>query len=337
MTHSPLIASTSFTRRAILAGSVAGVFAPLVGPARGAELPVFRVGTLPFGTAQWEVRTIVDNGFDTAAGIKVENVPLASNEAARIALLSGSVDAIVNDLLFAARLRAEGKQILFLPYSSTEGGLMVAAASPIRGMADLKGKSLGVAGGPLDKSWLLLRAAAKQQSGLDLATDANPVFGAPPLLAAKVESGELDAGLLYWSFCARLQAKGYRQVLTVEDVAASLGAKGKIALVGFLVQAGTKSSTLEGFAKAARQAETRLATDPGAWSKIRPLMQAPTDATFDALRQAFLRGIPRKPRAEEIADAQAFYAIVAKLGGTALVGGATSLPDSLYVDRSIYG
>ena len=298
---------------------------------------MLRVGTLPFGTAQWEIQTITDNGFDLAAGIKVENVPLASNEAARIALLSGSVDAIVNDLLFAARLKAEGKKILFLPYSSTEGGIMVAANSPVRALIDLKGKSIGVAGGPLDKSWLLLRAAAKQQSGLDLQADARPVFGAPPLLAAKVESGELDAGLLYWSFCARLQAKGYRQVMTVEDIAATLGAKGKIALVGFLLQEGTKPSTLEAFAKAARQAEALLAAKPEAWTKIRPLMQASTDATFEALKQAFIRGIPHKSRAAEIADAQAFYAIVAKLGGPALVGGATSLPESLYVDRSIYG
>ena len=291
---------------------------------------------MPFGTAQWEVQTIVDNGFDVAAGIKVENVPLASNEAARIALLSGSVDAIVNDLLFAARLKAEGKPILFAPYSSTEGGLMVAAKSSIASLSDLRGKTLGVAGGPLDKSWLLLRAAAKQQSGLDLATDAKPVFGAPPLLAAKVETGELDAGLLYWSFCARLKAKGYREVLTVEDVAASLGAKGKIALVGFLVQATTKQSTLEAFVKAARQAEALLAEKPEAWAKIRPMMQAPSDATFDALKQAFVNGIPHKPRAEEIADAQSFYAIVAKLGGVALVGSATTLPESLYVDRSVY-
>ena len=66
-------------------------------------------------------------------------------------------------------------------------------------------------------------------------------------------------------------------------------------------------------------------------------MQAPNEATFVALKQAFLRGIPKKPRAAEIADAQAFYAVVAKLGGAALVGDATSLPADLYVDQAVYG
>lgn len=332
--HLPRFPLSRLSRRAVVAGSVATL---TFSRARAADMPVFKVGTLPFGTAHWAIKTITDNGFDTAAGIKVENVPLASNEAARIAFLSGSVDAIVNDLLFAARLKAEGRPILFLPYSATEGAIMVAAGSPIRAIADLKGTSIGVAGGPLDKSWLLLRAAAKKDAGLDLTTDARPVFGAPPLLAAKVERGELDCGLLYWTYCARLQAKGYRQVVSVEEIVASLGAKGRIALVGFLLQDGAKTVVLEAFGKAARQGENRLAGEPAAWTAIRPLMQAPDEATFEALRQAFLHGIPHKPRAEEIADAQAFFAIVAKLGGAALVGDATSLPANLYVDQAIYG
>ena len=109
----------------------------------------------------------------------------------------------------------------FLPYSTTEGALIAPAASPIRGAADLRGKSIGVAGGPLDKNWLLLRAGALRTAGLDLTKDARPVYGAAPLLGAKVESGELDCGLLYWSICARLEAKGFRRVLSTEDVAAA--------------------------------------------------------------------------------------------------------------------
>ena len=334
MNTSGLGTTFTTTRRAVLAGSAASLIASR---ARADGLPVFTVGTLPFGTVNWAVQTLVQNGFDRANGISVEGVPLSSMEASRVAFLSGSVDTVVNDLLFAARLKAEGKAILFLPFSSTEGAVMVPGASPIKSIADLKGKSIGVGGGPLDKNWLLLRAAAKQEAGLDLVQDAHPVFGATPLLAAKVESGELESGVLYWNYCARLQAKGYRQLVSVEEIAASLGAKGKVALGGFLFQASAKASTLVAFAKAMRQTLTLMETDPGVWAKIRPLMQAPDDATFEALKTAFLRGVPHKPRDEEIAETQSFYAIVAKLGGTALVGNATSLPADLYVDQAIYG
>ena len=325
-------ASALLTRRDVLAGSAA-LMASM--PVRAADLPVFRVGTLPFGTVQWEVQTIIEHGFDRAAGLQVVNVPLASNDAARIAFLSGSVDAIVNDLLFAARLKAEGKPVRFMPFSTKEGALMVAAASPIRTVADLRGKSIGVAGGPLDKSWLILRAAATRQ-GFDLTQQARPTFGAPPLLAAKVESGELDCGLLYWSACARLQAKGYRQVVSVEQLADEIGAHGKIAFVGFLFMDPAQQHVLEGFGKAVRQAEMVLADQPAAWTPVRPMMEARDEATFSALKQAFVDGIPRKPRADEIKDAQDFFSVVAKLGGPALVGTATSLPASLYVDQTIY-
>ena len=321
------------SRRALMAGAAATLLV-----SRAAAAPaVFKVGTLPFGTVSWAVQTLIDNRFDSANGIRVENVPLASMEASRVAFLSGSVDTVVNDLLFAARLKTEGKPILFLPFSSTEGALMVAGSSPIKAIGDLKGKSIGVGGGPLDKNWLLLRAAAKKDSGLDLVQDAHPVFGATPLLAAKVESGELDCGLLYWNYCARLHAKGYRQVTSVEEIAASLGAKGKVALGGFLFQQSAEASTLQAFAKAVHQALTTLETKPEAWAKIRPLMQAPDEATFEDLKQAFLRGIPHKSRDEEIADTKSLYAIVAKLGGAALVGSATSLPSDIYVDQAIYG
>ena len=322
-----------------MAGAAASVLAPeAMVEARAAadSVPVFKVGTLPFGTVNWAIQTLLDNKLDAANGIKVDGVPLASMEASRVAFLSGSVDTAVNDLLFAARLKAEGKPILFLPFSSTEGALMVAAASPIKTIGDLKGRSIGVGGGPLDKNWLLLRAAA-QKDGLDLARDAHPVFGATPLLSAKVESGELDCGLLYWNYCARLQAKGYRQVTSIEEIAASLGAKGKVSLGGFLFQESADPGTLRSFAKALHETLHLMETNPAVWLKIRPLMEAPDEATFNDLKQAFLRGIPHKGRDEEIADTGSLYAIVAKLGGAALVGSATSLPADIYVDQAIYG
>ena len=306
-------------------------------PALGADMPVFKIGVLPFGTVQWEIGALVGNGFDKAAGIVVEIVPLASSDAARIAFLSGSVDVIPNDLLFAARLKAEQKPVLYMPHSTTEGALMAPAASTIKSTADLKGKSIGVAGGPLDKSWLVLRAAALKESNLDLTRDARPVFGAPPLLAAKVESGELDCALLYWSQAARLEAKGYKRIISVEDLLTSIGAKGKVAIVGYLFKQNAKEDVLAAFVKAVRRTEDLLADKPDAWAPIRPTMMAKDDATFDALKAAYLRGIPRKPRAQEIADARSFFSIVAGLGGAELVGSATSLPEDLYVDQAIYG
>ena len=110
---------------------------------------------------------------------------------------------------------------------------MVPADSPIKTLADLKGKKLGVAGGPLDKSWLLLVAYALRTANLDLRTETTQVFGAPPLLAERAKQGEIDAVLNFWPYAARLEAAGFTQLIGLEDVVRELGAKGEVAMVGF--------------------------------------------------------------------------------------------------------
>ena len=308
---------------------------PLLGAGRArGEDRVVRTGILPFGTVAWEVETIRRNGLDAARGVRVEPVRLASNEAARIAFQSGAVDTIVSDLLFAARLRAEGKPVIFLPYSATEGAVMVPAASPVASVADLKGKRIGVAGGALDKSWLLLRAHAAERFGLDLAEHASPVFGAPPLLAEKLAAGELDAGLLYWNFCARLEARGFRRLVEAGEIARSFGLDGDIALLGYVFdEAFAKDAArLSAFAAASRDAKARLAASDAAWEPLRPLMAAEDEATFQALKRAFLAGVPNRPVAAERADAERLYAVLARIGGEKLLGPAKTLPPGLYWD-----
>jgi NitT/TauT family transport system substrate-binding protein len=319
------------TRRKFLTLAGAALAAPR--SLRAAEPLVLRIGILEFGTVGWEVETIRRLGLDSSAGLRIETTKLASNDAARIAFLGGSVDVIVTDLLWAARMRAEGRGVVFLPFSATEGGLMVPPSSPIGSVGDLAGKSIGVAGGALDKSWLLLQAYARKSVGLDLVQAARPAFGAPPLLSYKLESGELDAALLYWNFCARLEAKGFRRVIGADEIAASFGISGPIAFIGYAfseaVVAG-KPEAIRAFATASRRAKQTLAAQDAAWAALRPSMQADDDATFETLKRRFVEGIPQRSISAEEADAARLYALLAELGGAKLVGAAKTLPDGLY-------
>lgn len=47
--------------------------------------------------------------------------------------------------------------------------MLVPADSPAKTPADMKGTRIGIAGGPVNKSWLIPRAYAMQQTGEDLA------------------------------------------------------------------------------------------------------------------------------------------------------------------------
>ena len=174
---------------------------------------VLRVAVQKTGTFAWELAVIRAHGLDKQANLSVEVLELASPEAGKIALRAGNADIVVTDWLWVSRERGLGAKLTFYPYSSALGAVMAPASSPIKTLADLKGRKLAVAGGPIDKSWLLLLAWLKK-SGIDLKLDAEIAYGAPPLLAAKTLSGEMDATLNYWNFCAGLEARLYQQVAT---------------------------------------------------------------------------------------------------------------------------
>lgn len=321
------------SRRGLLATlALAPALSP--GVARAAPATI-RVGSLPFGTVSWEAALIKARGLDTANGFTLDIVKLAGNDAARIAFLGGQVDTIVGDLLWAARLGNEGRAVRFFPYSTTEGALMVPGGSTITDLKSLAGKRLGVAGGPLDKNWLLLKAKARDSAGIDLEKTAEIAYGAPPLITLKLEQGELDAGLLYWTYCARLEPKGFKRLIGSDDIMRAFGATGSIALIGYLFEGATiaaKPEAVAGFARASKAAKELLGTDPSAWDVVRPLMSADDEPTYAALKRDFLAGIPRRPIATERSDGERLYGVLARLGGEKLVGSGATLPAGLYYD-----
>src|SRR5262245_52592833 len=114
-----------------------------------------RVAVQKTGTLAWELDVIRHHGLDRDASLSIVTTELAAPEAGKIALRGGSVDIIVSDWLWVSRERTLGARLVFNPYSSALGAVMVPAASTIKTVADLKGKKLAIAGGPADKPWHL--------------------------------------------------------------------------------------------------------------------------------------------------------------------------------------
>ena len=140
-------------------------------PLRAADtVGTLRVASLKFGSLSWVLETISAEGLaEKPPGSNSSIIDVATNQAGPVALLSGDADVIVSDWTWALRQRALGEHLKFAPYSSALGAVMVATDFPIAPLADLKGKKLGVAGGAIDKSWLLLRAYSKKTFGTDIA------------------------------------------------------------------------------------------------------------------------------------------------------------------------
>jgi NitT/TauT family transport system substrate-binding protein len=292
-----------------------------------------RIAVQKTGTLAWELEIVRSHGLDKQANLDLQITELASTEAGKIALRGGSADVILSDWLWVARERALGDALTFYPYSSTLGAVMVPEQSPIRAIADVKGKKIAVAGGPLDKSWLLLQAFARR-SGLDLKTQASPVYGAPPLLSQKALQGEMDATLTFWNFCAELEGKGFRRAVAMDDVMKALGAKGAVSIVGYAFDerwAAKNRDAVSRFLKITHQAKQILAASQPDWERLAPRIGVADKAALAIYRQRYLEGIPRRSIDDEADDARALYRVLAEIGGPDLVGPAKNLdPGTFY-------
>jgi NitT/TauT family transport system substrate-binding protein len=282
-----------------------------------------KVGVLQFGTVSWVLDTIQHNGLDKAEGIELEIVPLASNHATQVAVQSGSVNIIATDWLWVSRQRTEGAEFTFAPFTTALGAIMVPPETKIQTLLDLKDRRIGIAGGPIDKSWLLIAAYAQRVANIDLRTETRQDYGAPPLLAEKARSRELDAVLQFWPYAARLEAQDFKELIGINDVVLELGARGPVSMVGFVFNenwAKANPQAIAGFLRAVEEANAILAASDDEWERIRPMMKVEDDVTFEAMKRRYREGIPNRDTKENETDAAVLYDFLRDLGGDRLVG-----------------
>lgn len=280
--------------------------------------PALRLGIQASGTLEWELAKLIQN---INSLYTIEPHILATAEAGKIALQSGAVDMIVSDWLWVSAMRTKGVKLSFYPYSSTSGALMVAENSPIHSLADLKGKRIGIAGGELDKNWLLLQAVAKVQK-FDL-SDAEKVFGTPPLINEQIKQHRVDAVLNYWHFAAKLQALGYRQLIDGKDLIKQLGINQAVPTLGYVFKeewAIEHQKELTDFFKASQLAKAQLCHDDLAWTaKLTPTHE--TDpALLSVLRQHYCDGLIQHFGISEQEAAEHIYNVLKQSADTLAPG-----------------
>lgn len=300
----------------------------------GAEQVTVRIGTLATGTVNWEMAAMRNAGLDKANGVALEVTTLAGPDSGKIAMQGGSVDVIATDWIWVARQREKaGADYSFVPYSSHQGVLMVKADSAIRSLADLKGKRLGVVGGGLDKNWLLLKGAVQEKYGFDLAIQAEPVFGAPPLLAQQLKQGRLDALLTYWHFAAKLESEGFRRLADGREIMRDLGVNPQMASLGLVFRedwARRNAVALEGLLKGMEAARQALCASGEAWTKVAPLSGESKPEVLAALRQGYCEGRITETGAAEAASAEKVYALLRRFGGAEFAQGTAGLPPGVF-------
>ncbi|MEQ1622042.1 MAG: transporter substrate-binding domain-containing protein [Methylococcales bacterium] len=293
-----------------------------------AEKTIIRLGIQAGGTVEWELPVLQEALKAKPADFELEIKHLATIEAGKSALQSGAVDVIVSDWIWVSGQREKGADFTFYPYADTSGALIVPSNSGIHSLSDLKGKRLGIAGGELDKNWLLLQTLANQQQDIDLDASVEKVFNTPPQINDQLKNGGIDAALTFWHFAARLEAEGYRTITDGRSILQDLGIKEAVANLGYVFKQGwadQHTPALQQFFDTSKQARQTLCSSEDAWHKIRPLTEIEDDLSQKHLRQSYCAGnIEHWGEAEQKA-AEKVYVLLHKQSKQALTGKSEEL------------
>ncbi len=333
-----------FSKRKFLTNTIAaGAFAASTVLALGASsafaqgLPQVRIGLLSYGTVNWAADTIKNRAFDTRNGIELVVQGYGGNDATAIALQGGEVDAIITDAFWVSQQRAQGNNFTWVPYSNTVGGVIVRNDAGINTVEDLVGKNIGIAGGPVDKSWLLLQAWTLDQLGMNIRDAVGEVKFASPFLVNKmVTDGEVDAVMSFWNWNARLlnDPENYHQLIGTGEILGVLGVDGAVPLLGWAFSeewAAANPAAIDGFLKAAKAATDLLATNDQAWTTLKDRMGVTEDpALFETYKSQYRAGIVASFNDADKARARQAFGILSELGGEALMGPSPELQDGTF-------
>ena len=289
-----------------------------------------KVGSLQYGSVNWELKLIKEKSLDKEYGFDLEIVELASKNAAAVALQGRAVDIIITDWFWVSRQRSENRLFTFVPHSMAAGGLIVSQNSKISSELDLKGKKIGIAGGQVDKGWLIFQAYYKKKYGQDLKKLSKPVFGAPPLLNKKMKQESFDAILTYWPYQAKLLAdKKFKKAININDILSQLGIPEGVPVIGWVFKeewAKKNQTILNNFLDASKEAKKIMLESDEIWEKIRPHMNVTEDSIFSKLREIYREGIPKEDFTKtQIEGSKKLYSILSEIGGKELVGKAKKL------------
>ncbi len=312
-------------------GSIIGAQIPLIKSGFAADVPKkkIKVGMLKYGTARWEMEIIKKMGLDLESGVDLELKEVSGKQASHVALMSREADIVLSDFLWVASLRSKGDNFTLVPHSYAVGGLISSAKSDIRKLSDLPGKTVGIAGGPLDKSWVVLRAYYKMKTGENLENLVEARFGSAPLINELVLENKVDASLNFWHFNARAKAAGLSEVISVQKMMQELGIKDTPPLLGWVFRDDIKKEKAEairGFLDASFKAKAILLKDDSAWDLLKKKMRADkNDQLFQQLRADYRKGIITEYNQKTVQAAADAFDIMAEVGGEKLVGANKSM------------
>jgi NitT/TauT family transport system substrate-binding protein len=283
-----------------------------------------------FGTQAWPRYAIQKYQLDKKYGFELQIIPANTTQAQITAIQSGAADIGQYNWTDIARMRNAGVRIVGIaPTLRWADHIVTPVDSPIRTLADLKGKKFGVVS-RTNLNWIVMRALAMREFKLDLEKDVQVHEGSATLLRGLLEQGQLDSIVMFNTLTPAAVAGGKFKVMA--QIKVLIGQLG-IPDVPFLMYAADTSyatanpQNVRAFLAAYREAVEIIRTNDAIWPEYGREVKMADDEALKALRDEVRADI--MSRFEPITEAgirKTFDILLATAGPEAL-GGMIRLPE----------
>jgi NitT/TauT family transport system substrate-binding protein len=173
----------------------------------------FTLGLIP-GAQEFVDFVMERNGILEQFGLKPDKVKSLSPANLHLMLAERQVDIGFAGFTTMATARNEGKDVIVIQgVFSPVNMVFVQNDSPIRTLRDLKGKKLGVFGGPGSTTFGFLAVIARNWQGIDLFKEVELVSAPGPALVQLLGKGDIDAALLGTTESIQMYAQQKYRVL----------------------------------------------------------------------------------------------------------------------------
>jgi NitT/TauT family transport system substrate-binding protein len=182
-------------------------------PAADSGPRTFRLGLIP-GAQEFIDFVMEGHGLLDQIGLKADKVKSLSPANLHLMVAERQVDIGFGGFTTMATARAEGKDVIVIGgVFSPVNVVFVPKSSAIHTLKDLKGKKLGVFGGPGSTTFTFLSVIARKWYGIDLSKEASLVSAPGPALIELLAKGDVDAALLGTTETIQMAARDRFRVL----------------------------------------------------------------------------------------------------------------------------
>ena len=271
------------------------------------------------GTQLFPVRIMQTKGIAAKHGIDMDLMVVASPQGSYTAMQTGDMQIGFTGWIVIASLREKGFKLTNV-YSmiSYTNEVMVKVDSPLKSIADLKGRRVGLFGGPNSATSWLYRMIVEKFYGFDPMKESKIHFGAPPLLMGMIDRGDLDAVLVLDPFISQmLEGGNYRSIGNLGDIWREKMNQSPMLVAVTVNETWAKANpdVVKRFVAAFREALIFLKDNPEAWKELAKGMGLKTDRGVKILYERTAKALITRWDKKFIDDQYAYAAELYKTFG----------------------